>query len=910
MASKDPINNNSDDGGEPHPDRRPASHPSKEPLHLLPHTQDAKEIGVLRQVVLSAGLLASDGGLVLMQLVMLPTLQTLGVPVTSVTLPGCLSGSMALVGLPLLGCLSDRGSNPHGRKKPAVIFSALVFLAGFSLVISGCGLHTWLGPGAREVGGGQENASVIPPSSFFPEDSPTGDRLERTATPSVTGSSFTTTPSLTASSLAQPASFTTTPSLTASSLAQPASFTTTPSLTASSLAQPASFTTTPSLTASSLAQPASFTTTPSLTASSLAQPASFTTTPSLTASSLAQPASFTTTPSLTASSLAQPASFTTTPSLTASSLAQPASFTTTPSLTASSLAQPASFTAVPTAARQLRDDGPVSEETPPGAPSALDWGSGPTWVTPPLADESLRGPEEDKEDPSLPDWMADPLGLAIPLAGVLAILGFAFIDMGNDLNNSSQKSFVLGCTRPAQHVSLLVVGVQMSALGGCVAAILGVTDLASYLTRGTILDAVPGKSMLQCGIFICLTLLCVLTTLLSAPSPPHPHGKASLSDVTSPKHPSYGTIEEGPGRAHQRAASSSDLLTDSGALPVADDALHSSDHHCDSHSHRSSHESGSIAFSRLDLSVSDYHLASSCESCMSSDIVRLLESGSVHERRSRHPPRTENSATTEQESRRAKLFASNSIVYYAIEDHGSVSAERDSERGERDPEHAAELSPSCRRGSRWCSRSTRRLALICMSMFFMCGAWQSFNVCTTDYLGKVIYRGDPDADPDSQSYTAYQQGMRTGSSGVLLLNGVYVVVNFMQKKVLTVAGPKIECLVVCGLQVGSLIALLMTNNVMVYYVTSTAVGIFRSAMYTIPFMLANEICQEEARAGGGEGQANVGSTMALVTSMIPLSNILVSSMTGPLIFSTGNPASPLYYTIAATFVAGVVFVFT
>ncbi|XP_076469824.1 uncharacterized protein LOC143300160 isoform X2 [Babylonia areolata] len=573
-----------------------------------------------------------------MQLVMLPTLQTLGVPVTSVTLPGCLSGSMAVVGLPLLGCLSDRGSNPHGRKKPAVVFSALVFLAGFSLVISGCGLHTWLGPGVREAGGGQGNASVMAPTSVFPPSS-TGHSYEGTAD------------------------------------------------------------------------------------------------------------------------------------------------------TESSPLQLDSATAVLRAAQALH--GSVqSEGTAAEAAAAQDRASGPQGLTsPPEEEDSLQGPGN--KDPSLPDWVTDPLGLAIPLAGVLAILGFAFIDMGNDLNNSSQKSFVLGCTRPAQHVSLLVVGVQMSALGGCVTALLGVTDLPAILAQDTVLDTVPGRALLQCGIFICLTVLCVLTTLLSAPSPsPHPHHKAALSDVTSPKHPSYGTIEEeDPETAGQRAESTSQLLVESETLPVADDALQGSSHHDDLCGHPCRLQPGRPAFSRLDLSVSDYHLASSCESRMSSDTARLLESGSVHERRSRHLSRTLHGASTEQEIRRAKMFASNSIVYYAIEDHGSVSVERDSERGGCDPEHAAELSPS-RGGGRWCSRSSRRLALICISMFFMCGAWQSFNVCITDYLGKVIYHGDPDADPDSQSYAAYQQGMLTGSSGVLLLNGIYVVVNFLQKKVLTVAEEK------------------------------------------------------------------------------------------------------------------------
>ena len=59
------------------------------------------------------------------------------------------------------------------------------------------------------------------------------------------------------------------------------------------------------------------------------------------------------------------------------------------------------------------------------------------------------------------------------------------------------------------------------------------------------------------------------------------------------------------------------------------------------------------------------------------------------------------------------------------------------------------------------------------------------------------------------------------------------------------AGPKAEYLVVCAAQVGLLMTLQFTDSVIVFFVTTVVVGIFRSAMYTIPFMLANDLCHEE-----------------------------------------------------------------
>lgn len=58
-------------------------------------------------------------------------------------------------------------------------------------------------------------------------------------------------------------------------------------------------------------------------------------------------------------------------------------------------------------------------------------------------------------------------------------------------------------------------------------------------------------------------------------------------------------------------------------------------------------------------------------------------------------------------------------------------------------------------------------------------------------------------------------------------------------------GPKTEQLVICAAQIGLLMTLQFTDNVIAFFITAIVIGIFRSAMYTIPFMLANEICQEE-----------------------------------------------------------------
>ncbi|KAK7493857.1 hypothetical protein BaRGS_00014998 [Batillaria attramentaria] len=123
------------------------------------------------------------------------------------------------------------------------------------------------------------------------------------------------------------------------------------------------------------------------------------------------------------------------------------------------------------------------------------------------------------------------------------------------------------------------------------------------------------------------------------------------------------------------------------------------------------------------------------------------------------------------------------------------------------------------------------------------------------------------------------------------------------------AGPKTELLVFSTVQVGLLAALRLTDEQYVFYVTSAVYGVFRSMMYTIPFMLANEMCQEEAKSLTGAGKVKVGTTMALVTSMMPLAYVVVCSMAGPLMDATGDPGAPMFYGAACTVMGAAVFVF-
>ena len=59
------------------------------------------------------------------------------------------------------------------------------------------------------------------------------------------------------------------------------------------------------------------------------------------------------------------------------------------------------------------------------------------------------------------------------------------------------------------------------------------------------------------------------------------------------------------------------------------------------------------------------------------------------------------------------------------------------------------------------------------------------------------------------------------------------------------AGPKIEYLLMNLMVMSLMLALYMTGNMIVVYVTSALIGLSRAAVFTVPFMMASNICHME-----------------------------------------------------------------
>ncbi|KAK7497295.1 hypothetical protein BaRGS_00011589 [Batillaria attramentaria] len=101
-------------------------------------------LSLREKLTLVAELLGIEASISYEQLYLLPVLQTLGIPLGLAPMAGLVSGVLGAVVLPILGWLSDRGSNPNSRKRNGVLVCTSLMLLGISFVIVASVLHLHL----------------------------------------------------------------------------------------------------------------------------------------------------------------------------------------------------------------------------------------------------------------------------------------------------------------------------------------------------------------------------------------------------------------------------------------------------------------------------------------------------------------------------------------------------------------------------------------------------------------------------------------------------------------------------------------------------------------------------------------------------------------------------------------------
>ncbi|XP_028274011.1 membrane-associated transporter protein [Parambassis ranga] len=171
-------------------------------------------------------------------------------------------------------------------------------------------------------------------------------------------------------------------------------------------------------------------------------------------------------------------------------------------------------------------------------------------------------------------------------------------------------------------------------------------------------------------------------------------------------------------------------------------------------------------------------------------------------------------------------------------------------------------------------------AFLCNMLFF------------TDFMGQIVYRGNPYAEHNSTAYITYERGVEVGCWGLCINAVSSALYSYVQRFLLPYIGLKglyFMGYFVFGMGT-SLIGLF--PNVIATLVLCSVFGVMSSTLYTIPFNLIAEYQREEEEQlklqGSNKRPRGTGMDCAALTCMVQLAQILVGAGLGALVNAAGS----------------------
>ncbi|KAK7506865.1 hypothetical protein BaRGS_00001716 [Batillaria attramentaria] len=192
------------------------------------------------------------------------------------------------------------------------------------------------------------------------------------------------------------------------------------------------------------------------------------------------------------------------------------------------------------------------------------------------------------------------------------------------------------------------------------------------------------------------------------------------------------------------------------------------------------------------------------------------------------------------------------------------------------------------------SKFKRQLIWICLAVYFSAATVCIFSTLTTDYVGKAIYGGNPEAEPGSDSLRNYQTGVRLASVGFVVYYSSYLLASVCHKRAHSVLGYRVVYTVTHVAVSGSMLALALTARMEVFFVVCVLAGFQRASFFVIPFAVTNDIIQSQTWRSGQDGSKRLGTIMSVVCSMGSLSYCTIFASAAPLEHVTGVVSTPLW----------------
>nr|XP_060614729.1 proton-associated sugar transporter A [Anolis sagrei ordinatus] len=192
---------------------------------------------------------------------------------------------------------------------------------------------------------------------------------------------------------------------------------------------------------------------------------------------------------------------------------------------------------------------------------------------------------------------------------------------------------------------------------------------------------------------------------------------------------------------------------------------------------------------------------------------------------------------------------------------------------------------------------------LCINHFL---GWLSFEgmlLFYTDFMGEVVFQGDPKAPHDSEEYQKYNSGVTMGCWGMCIYAFSAALYSASLEKLeeyFSIRTLYFIAYLVFGLGTG--LATLSRN---IYVILSLCVtyGILFSTLCTLPYSLLCDYYQNRKFAGSSEGapKRGMGVDISLLSCQYFLAQILVSVVMGPLTAAVGSANGVMYFASVVSF---------
>ncbi|KAK0049309.1 solute carrier family 45 member 3 [Biomphalaria pfeifferi] len=190
------------------------------------------------------------------------------------------------------------------------------------------------------------------------------------------------------------------------------------------------------------------------------------------------------------------------------------------------------------------------------------------------------------------------------------------------------------------------------------------------------------------------------------------------------------------------------------------------------------------------------------------------------------------------------------------------------------------------------------LKMLALADYCAWTAIMGFNIYYTDYVGQVVYGGNPNAPPMSVEGRAYDEGVRVASWGLLLHCICSAVFSFFIERLTESYGYKTTFSLGMVSFVFSMMGMVLIRHIYFVNLMAAVTGFAYSTITTIPFMLVSKYHADKKIYFADlppallcDTERGIGSDIAVLDWSYFLSQVIMTAAMGTIVHITGTIVS-------------------